>query len=122
ERRFEAAKTSAMQRAATNTTMLDSLSGAEHERGATRRIGTRIFNLQDNVWTDARYVPSMRTIRVKAFSPLYFDLVQRLTGLRDALVVGDRVVVAGRTVAIAIAADGAEQMDEREITELTRLW
>jgi Ca-activated chloride channel family protein len=122
ERRFEQAKTSAMQRAATNTAMLDSLSTSEGERGITQRVGTRIFTLRDSVWTDARYLPSMRTIRVKAFSPLYFDLVRRLTGLADALVVGDRAIIAGRSVAIAIAADGAEQMGERDVTELTRLW
>ena len=122
ERRFEEAKTAAMQRAATNTAMLDSLSTRENEHGVTRRIGTRIFKLRDSVWTDARYVPTMRTIRVKPFSPLYFALVQRLTGLGDALVVGERAIVAGRAIAIAIVADGAEQMGERDVAELTRLW
>ena len=102
--------------------MLDSLSRDENERDGARRIGTRLFNLRDGVWTDARYVPTMRTIRVKAYSPLYFALVQRLSGLGDALVVGERAVVAGRAVAIAIAADGAEQMNDRDVAELTRLW
>ena len=97
-----------MQRAATSTAVLDSLSSSDKERDVTRRVGTRIFNLRDSVWTDARYLPSMRTIRVKAFSPLYFDLVVRLSGLADAVGVGDRAIVAGRLVAIAIAADGAE--------------
>jgi len=122
ELRFEAAKTAAMQRSATNMAMLDSLSRDESERDGARRIGTRLFNQRDGVWTDARYVPSMRTIRVKAYSPLYFALVQRLTGLGDALVVGERAVVAGRAVAIAIAADGAEQMGERDLADVTRLW
>ena len=122
EYRFEAAKASARQRAATSTAVLDSLSSSDKERDVTRHVGTRIFNLRDSVWTDARYLPSMRTIRVKAFSPLYFDLVLRLSGLADAVGVGDRAIVAGRLVAIAIAADGAEHMGDRDLTELTRLW
>lgn len=122
ERRFEEAKASSMQRAATNTAVLDAISASSNERDVTQRVGTRIFTLRDSVWTDARYVPSMRTIRVKAFSPLYFELVKRLAGLADALVVGERAIVAGRAVAIAIAADGAERLGERDLTDLTRLW
>lgn len=122
ERRFEEAKKDAFQRAATNMAVLDSLAAPARERGVVRSAGGRLFHLQDSVWTDARYVPSMRTIRVRAYSPLYFQLVQRLTGLREALVVGDRVVVAGRAVAIAIAPDGAEQMTERNMSDVARSW
>ncbi|MBV6520177.1 MAG: hypothetical protein MNPFHGCM_00282 [Gemmatimonadaceae bacterium] len=121
ELRFEAAKAASAQRAATNTAVLDSLSGAS-ERDAVRRIGARVFYLRDGTWTDARYVPSMRSVRVKAFSPLYFELVRRLVGLGDALVVGERAVVAGRAIAVVVAADGKERLDDRDLTELATLW
>ncbi len=122
EMRFEAAKSAAGQRAATNMALVDSLSAERDDAARTKRIGSRIFVLKDGVWTDARYVPSMQLVRVKAFSPLYFTLTGRLPGLADALTVGESVLVAGRTAAIVVAADGLETMREGELATLARQW
>jgi hypothetical protein len=87
-----------------------------------RQVGARQFLQQGNVWTDQRYTPSQRTVQVKAFSPLYFELVQKLTGLSEALVLGEEVLVAGRTVAIQVGSAGLERMSERELAELVKAW
>src|SRR5262249_10127115 len=87
-----------------------------------RRVGERIFSLRGSVWTDVRYVEGMRTVRVKAFSPLYFELISRLTGLSEALTIGDQVIVAGRKVAIAVGPDGEERLGERELTAIVAGW
>ncbi|MFN8570577.1 MAG: VIT domain-containing protein [Gemmatimonadaceae bacterium] len=122
EVRFEAAKSAAGQRAATSLAAVDSMSAERDDAAQTKRIGQRIFVLKSGVWTDARYVPSMTVVRVKPYSPLYFALTGRLPGLADALVVGDSALVAGRSTAILIAADGLDAMNERELTALASKW
>lgn len=122
ERRFEAAKAAASQRSVTTTAMLDSMSNERVDDRDARRVGERLFALRNGVWTDARYVPGMRTIRVKAFSTAYFALTRRLAGLASALTIGERTVVAGRSVAIEVGADGADTISIRDLDELVRLW
>jgi Ca-activated chloride channel homolog len=126
EARFERAKQSAAQRAARNLAEVDSVSQAALQK-AVRQIGTRqfaqqSFAQQQGVWVDLRYAPTQRIVKVKAYSPLYFDLVSKLSGLAETLVLGDQMVIAGRKVAIQIGADGAERMADRELAELLNDW
>ena len=120
EARFEAAKASAAQREMKSVADLDSSSDAG--AATIRRVGTRRFTLANGVWTDARYTTRMRTVRVKAFSPAYFELVRRLDGLSQALAQGDRIIVAGRTVAIELSPNGEERMDDRALNQIARDW
>jgi hypothetical protein len=67
----------------------------------------------------------MRTVTVKPFSSAYFALVQRLGELAEPFALGDRVVVAGRNVAVRIAPDGAdalERLDASALDALVRDW
>src|SRR4029453_4841888 len=64
---FEMAKAAAAQRAATTLSVLDSAS-ADFNGSTMRRVGPRTFNLANGMWTDARYVTTMRTVRVKPYS------------------------------------------------------
>jgi len=59
---------------------------------------------------------------VKAFSPLYFELVDKLDGLKDALTLGDQVLVAGRLVAIQVGPSGRDRMTPQELTDLVKAW
>ena len=95
--------------------MSDTSSGA-------RQVGARQFIQQGKVWTDQRYVPTQRTVQVKAFSPLYFELLDRLDGLKDALTLGDEVIVSGRTLAIQVGASGLERMKPQEVSDLVKAW
>jgi Ca-activated chloride channel family protein len=120
EQRFEAAKAAAAQREMKSLAALDSVtSGSE---AGTKRVGKRVFSLRQSTWTDARYVPGMRLVRVKAFSPLYFELVSRLDGLSEVLSIGDRILVAGRAVAVEIAPDGIDRVDDARVADLVKNW
>jgi hypothetical protein len=69
----------------------------------------------------------MRTVRVKPYSAAYFALLERLDDLRAPFALMGKdgtpgVVVAGRTVAIAIDAAGADTLDARDITAIESGW
>ena len=129
DQRFEMAKAAAAQRSATTLSAVDSASTdfASANSAGVRRIGARTFSLVDGMWTDARYAKSIRTVRVKPYSAAYFALVERLEELRApfALMGADGkpgVLVAGRTVAIAVAADGVETLSARELSTVESGW
>ena len=77
---------------------------------------------QGKVWTDQRYVQTQRTVQVKAFSPLYFELLKQLPELKEALALGDEVLVSGKDVAIQVGATGLEQMSPVQLSVLIRAW
>jgi hypothetical protein len=59
---------------------------------------------------------------VKAFSPLYFELLDRLDGLKEALTLGDEVLVSGKGVAIQVGASGMERMNAQQLSDLVKVW
>jgi len=131
EARFEQAKQSAAQRDVKTLNEVDSLSRVAMQgqvqgqlQAQVRQIGARQFAQQaGGAWVDQRYTQTQqRVVKVKAFSPLYFDLVSKLSGLSEALVLGDQIIVSGRTVSIQVGSDGAERMSERELAELIKAW
>ncbi|HEX6942103.1 MAG TPA: VIT domain-containing protein [Gemmatimonadaceae bacterium] len=119
EARFELSRQAAAQRDAKSVSMLDSMAVAQ---SGARQVGARQFIQQGKVWTDQRYVPTQRTVQVKAFSPLYFELLDRLDGLKDALTLGDEVIVSGRNLAIQVGASGLERMKPQELSDLVKAW
>lgn len=119
EARFELSRQAAAQREAKSLASLDEISA---EATGARQVGVRQFTQQGKVWTDQRYVPTQRTIQVKAFSPLYFELVGQLTGLKEALTLGDEVLVAGKDVAIQVGTTGLERMTAKQVQELVKAW
>jgi hypothetical protein len=129
EQRFDMAKTAAAQRAATTLSAVDSAS-ADFSGAAgatTRRIGTRTFTLAAGTWTDARYVSTTRTVRVKPYSSAYFALLERIEDLRAPLsLVGPGsnagIVVAGRAVAVAFVEDGVETLSARDVAATEAAW
>ncbi len=118
---FEMARQAAEQRAATSLSAVDSLA-REASGGALRRVGNRQFLKVGNVWTDQQHTTTRHTVKVKAFSPLYFQLLDRLTGLRETLVLGDEVLVSGRAVSIQVGPTGKERMSAAELNELVKVW
>ncbi len=124
EARFESARDAAAQRDAKSIASLDGMLDRDR-RGAlaeTRTIGNRRLSLVNGVWTDVRFTTALRLVRVKPFSPLYFELLHRMRDLPDLFALGDRVIAAGRAVAIELAADGAERVDERVLAGVQRDW
>lgn len=123
EQEFAAAKQAAGQREAKSLAEVDAASqvGDELQKNM-RQVEQRTFKLVNGVWTDVRQTPSMRTVQVKPFSPLYFELVQQLKDLGPTLALGERVVVAGRAVAIEFTSTGLERMPENELRSVVAAW
>ena len=132
ERAFEDAKDASVLRSTVSIAGMDSaraasaaasagerdLQKAGNGSQAVRIIDSRTFALRDGVWTDLAYRPgatNVRTVRIKAFSKAYFDLIGALPELRAVFALGDRVVVKGRGVAILVGESGSEEADVRAI-------
>jgi Ca-activated chloride channel homolog len=121
---FEAAKQASARREARSLVDAELTSAVERDASGApmRRIEHRIFRQVSGVWTDTRYVATMRTIKVKAYSTAYFDLLGKLESLRAPFALGDRVIVAGKSVAIEVAADGKETLGADELANIERAW
>jgi Ca-activated chloride channel family protein len=124
---FEAAKVAAAQRSATSISMADSAVGITAPAGARRdgkvtRAGNVTFVFRDSVWTDVRYKTSETVLRVKAFSDAYFKLIEILPDLREPFTVGERVIVAGRGMAIELTPSGEDHLTDRDITLIRDRW
>ena len=118
EVRFEAARAAAKQRELKSAAELDDA----ERRSDQRRVGERLFTMVNGVWTDARWTPKLRIVTVKPFSSAYFDLVQRMDHLTAPFALGDRVIVAGRAVAIELSPSGVERLTADVLAGIARDW
>ncbi|HSE28675.1 MAG TPA: VIT domain-containing protein [Gemmatimonadales bacterium] len=85
-----------------------------------RSAGGRTFRLRDGAWTDAAHAPSRELVRVKAWSPAYFELARALPEIVPALQAGDEVIVAGRKVSVRVGAEGLERWEAGALARLVR--
>ena len=119
---FEAARASAAQRSAITLSAVDEASGLAKDDKSVRREGNKLFTLRDSVWTDTGLKESMQRVKVRAYSAAYFRILELLPELREPLALGDRVIVAGRSIAIEIAPTGVETLTDRELNDLQSKW
>jgi hypothetical protein len=61
-------------------------------------------------------------VKVKAYSPAYFALVQNLPELAPLFAIGERVRVIGRHTAIEVAPDGLTQLDAAALAAVVKNW
>jgi hypothetical protein len=99
----------------------DAVSGVRADAGV-QRAGNVTFVLRDSVWTDVRYKKSGEVLRVKPYSDAYFKLLELQPDLREPFSVGERVIVAGRSMAIELTQSGAERLTDRDLTMLRDRW
>jgi Ca-activated chloride channel family protein len=120
---FEAAKTAAARRSVTSLSMADEadFSGAR-QGGNVTRAGNVTFVLRDSVWTDVRYKKTGTVLQVKPFSDAYFKLIEMAPDLREAFSVGERVIVAGRSLAIELTPSGKESLTDRDVNLIRDRW
>jgi Ca-activated chloride channel homolog len=118
---FDAAKTASEQRAAVSLGDLDK-DATREKKESIRMAGNRTFTLRDSVWTETRTAAGIPVIKVKAFSPAYFALVQNVPELAPLFAVGERVRVFGRKIAIEVAPDGLTQLDASALADAVRNW
>ena len=119
EARFEQSRQAAVQRDAKTLAAFDAMAPVQQ---GMRQIGARQFTQQGKVWVDQQHSAKQRLVQVKAFSPLYFELLDKLDGLKEALTIGDEVIVAGKGVAIQVGPSGLEQMSASQLMDLARIW
>jgi Ca-activated chloride channel family protein len=119
---FEAAKAAAAQRSVTTLAAADSAVADAVSDARVKRAGNVTFVMRDGVWTDVRYKASGPVLRVKPFSDAYFKVIELQPDLREALAVGERVIVAGRSMAIELTSNGVDQLSERDQAMLRDRW
>jgi hypothetical protein len=124
---FEAAKSAAAQRSATNLSAADSAVGMGDYASAGRgsnvtRAGNVTLVLRDSVWTDVRYKKSGMVLQVKPFSDAYFKLIEMVPDLREPFSVGERAIVAGRSMAIELTPSGKESLTDRDVALIRDRW
>jgi len=119
EARFEQSRQAALQRDTKSLAAIDSMAPAQL---GMRQIGARQFTQQGKVWTDQQYSAKQQLVQVKAFSPLYFELLDKLDGLKEALTIGEEVIVAGKRVAIQVGPTGLERMSGQQLIDLAKIW
>ncbi|MEO7362191.1 MAG: VWA domain-containing protein, partial [Gemmatimonadaceae bacterium] len=131
EAAFEQAKAASAQRAVRSVATLDSISDAsdrrEGESAATsRNVSGRQFRLSQGVWTDAGLLRGDKTaawtLKVQPYSPAWFAVLRAVPSLKDALSLGDRVRVAGKSVVLEVASDGVASIDSATVTRFTTAW
>ena len=123
-RRFEEAKAASAMRGAQTLSQADAAAAPalQNEGIISRRVGTRTFIMRDSVWTDARFSEDTRVVKVQPYSEAYFALIRELPDLAGAFALGDRVLVRGTTVAIAVTPEGAQRMSAAEIKSIVAAW
>ena len=122
---FEAARGAAEQRSARSLAAADqaqTLSDASGGAGTLlKRSGDRTFRMEGGRAVDLRMKDGLQVYKVKAYSASYFALLERLPELRQAFSASDRVVVAGRAVAVEVVEDAAE-LTESEMQAIVKGW
>lgn len=86
---------------------------------AQRIVGSRRFEQRGAQWTDLAQ-RAQRVVSVEAFSPAYFALLRALPELRDAAVLGDDVLIAGRRVSIRIQRAGQATLPGSDVVQLAK--
>jgi Ca-activated chloride channel family protein len=118
---FEAAKSAAAQRSATSLSAADAAVGIREDANV-RRAGNVTFVLRDGVWTDVRYKKSATVLQIKPFSDAYFKAIEMVPDLREPFSVGERVIVAGRNMAIELTSSGEESLTDRDVRLIRDSW
>ena len=123
-RRFEEAKAASAMRGAQTLSQADAAAAPALQSAGiiSRRVGPRTFILRDSVWTDARFSEGTRVVNVRPYSEAYFALIRELPDIGAAFALGDRVLVRGTTVAVALQADGAAQLSAAEMKSIVAAW
>jgi Ca-activated chloride channel family protein len=140
---FESARSATVQREAKSVDAMDTMmlnsvvvTGAgtaspNEKRGAVlkddradaiRRGGDHLFAHRSDRWTDVAFKEGTKVVKIKPFSPAYFAVLDAMPELRVSFAIGDKVLVAGKHVAIEVSPDGAETLGDAELRSLKEQW
>jgi Ca-activated chloride channel family protein len=117
---FETAKTASDRRDAKSLAAADAT--VESTLGSeVRRVGGKMFKREGDKWADVRMKSDLQVYKVKAYSRSYFTLLERIPELRESFMVGDKLIVAGKSVAIEVV-DDARELTESELQSIAKNW
>ena len=124
---FEAAQLSADYVATTsvaeaqkvNRRMQDRVTSTRGASTTDRVIGGRRYVTRDSRWIDAAQ-RTQRIVSVQAFSAAYLALLRALPELRDAMTMGDDVLVAGTSVSVRVQPTGRTTMNAEELVKFVK--
>jgi hypothetical protein len=88
----------------------------------SRRVGDRVFSRTDSTWVDIRANSSLAVVKIKPYREVYFQLLKAVPALSPVFSLGERVVVAGKSVVIQLGAAGAEKLTASELEALVKKW
>lgn len=82
------------------------------------RAGGKTFVWTRGAWVDTAFGGSEKTLKVKYLSEAWFAIVRAHPEIREAMSVGDRViVVTAKGKAVIVAEDGATKLSDAEIAK-----
>lgn len=113
------AATNATQSAPTSGSYIRNQEGRLVQLSQMRNISQRSFIQNGAQWIDVNYNDKLRAVKVKAFSPAYFQLANANTRMAQYLSMGKDVTIALKDVAVQAGPDGQEA--EFSPAELKRL-
>ena len=118
---FEQARAASEQRQAKSLAAADVMRDEAVASGEMRTAGSKMFRKDGETWTDLTAKRELKVYKVKAYSRTYFTLLEKLPQLKESFAVGERVKVAGKSVAIEIV-ESAEELSESDINAIIRSW
>ena len=89
---------------------------------AAMRAGNHLFARRNGRWTDVSFKEGMKVVKIKAFTPAYFKLLDAMPELRAPFAVGEKVLVAGKHVSIEVSPDGVDTLGAAELRSLKEQW
>ncbi len=84
---------------------------------APRHVVDRLFVARNGVWTDLRFADE-RVVKVVPYSAAYFELIERLPLLKPFFSLGDRVIIAGDGLAVALSETGVTIWTSSQLNEV----
>ena len=89
---------------------LDS-SGKEKKITEIIQMGNKTFFKKNDLWMDSQYDDKLETIKIKRFSPAYFELAKRFPEFEKYLSLGEKVSFVFKNKIIEIADEGGEKVE-----------
>jgi len=94
--------------------------GGREKVAAWHRVGRRIFVDRDQEWVDGALEADAPELSIAPHGEAWFELLERLPGLRSALALGDRVIIAGEGLTLRVEPGGRTSISARDWASLER--
>ncbi len=77
---------------------------------------------EGDTWIDGAMSDSARVVGIKPFSEAWFKLVDAIPELRNVFALGDKIVIATRTLTLEVSDAGSETISENDLRVIQSGW